>query len=133
MFLLVRPVEQKRDFMYFGVFHWSTLKHNIADNSLIFVNMKPAKLTGPDAVKIDRWNLIEVHRDEQNRLTCFVNGKNVTLDQPAVDGEFRFCHLMNNNKGVWKAADPFVGDLAAFALYSNNLSPEQQQAVRDYF
>lgn len=133
VFLLVRPIEQKRDFLYFGVFHWSTLTHKKADNSLQFKNMKTATLTGPDAVNIGAWQLIEVHRDKANQLRCIVNGIDRTLGEPAVDGPFRFTHVMNNNKGIWNSADPFTGDLAAFVLYSSVLTEQNKRDVRTYF
>ena len=40
---------------------------------------------------------------------------------------------MNNNKNVWKRLDPFTGDLAAFVLYSAQLSEADKQNLRDYF
>jgi hypothetical protein len=133
VFLLVRPVPQDRDFVYFGAFHWSTLKHQVADNSLHFKNGRFATLTGPDAVQNGKWQLIEVHRDDANRLRCVVNGADRTHGTPEIDGPFRFVHVMNNNKGVWNNADSFTGDLAAFALYSDVLTEQQRQAVRRYF
>ena len=132
-FLLVRPVKQKRDFVYFGVFHWSTLRHQVKDNSLRFKNMQMVTLTGPSAVEIGKWQLIEVHRDKDNNLQCAVNGRNVTKGRPSVGGQFRFIHVMNNNKGIWKTADPYEGDLAAFVLYSDELTEGEKKNVRDYF
>lgn len=133
VFLLVRPVRQDRDFVYFGAFHWSMLWHTQADNSLRFKNGQFVTLTGPDAVAIDRWQLIEVHRNNDEQLRCIVNGRDVTLGTPRIGGPFRLVHIMNNNKGVWKRADPFTGDLAAFVLYSDVLSENERQSVRDYF
>jgi len=109
------------------------LKHRISDNSLHFKNGRFAALTGPDAVEVDKWQLIEVHRDEQNRLRCVVNGRDLTQGTPSVDGPFKLVHIMNNNKNIWKGADPFAGDLAAFVLYSDQLTEQEKQNVRDYF
>ncbi|MHC4716083.1 MAG: hypothetical protein ACYS5V_03880 [Planctomycetota bacterium] len=133
VFLLVRPVKQKRDFVYFGVFHWSNLFHRIRDNSLRFKNMKVVPLTGPDAVAIGKWQLIEVHRDRDDNLQCVVNGRDVTQGTPGVGGPFRFVHIMNNNKNIWRGADPYAGDLAAFVLYSDQLTEAEKKKVRDYF
>ncbi|MDP6555174.1 MAG: hypothetical protein QGG71_10960 [Pirellulaceae bacterium] len=133
VFLLVRPVPQERDFVYFGAFHWSTLKHQVADNSLHFKNGRFAALTGPDAIQIGKWQLIEVHRDEGNKLRCVVNGRDRTHGVPVIDGPFRLVHIMNNNKNIWKSADSFTGDLSAFAVYSDVLVEEEQQDVRHYF
>lgn len=95
--------------------------------------MKIVNLTGPEAVKIGAWQLIEVHRDRNNKLRCVVDGTDRALGDPSVDGEFLFTHIMNNNKGISKQADPFAGDLAAFVLYSSVLTDQNQQDVRDYF
>jgi hypothetical protein len=133
VFLLVRPVEQARDFVYFGVFHWSTLHHRIIDNSLHFKNGRFAALTGPGAVEINKWQLIEVHRDEEERLQCVVDGRDRTQGTPGVDGPFKLVHIMNNNKNIWKSADPFTGDFAAFVLYSDELTEQEKQSVRNYF
>ncbi len=62
-----------------------------------------------------------------------VNGNDRTLGSPVIDGPFRLVHIMNNNKNVWKRADPFAGDLAAFVLYSDVLREDEKQAVRKYF
>lgn len=133
VFLLVRPIQQERDFVYFGVFHWSTLKHRISDNSLHFNSGRFSSLTGAGAVEIDRWQLIEVHRDRQNRLQCVINGRDLTQGTPGVDGPFKLVHIMNNNKNVWSSADPFAGELAAFLLYSDELTEQERQSVRGYF
>lgn len=143
-FILVRPVQQKRDFVYFGTFHNSNLLHKSKDNSLVFKHMNidketgknlsvNAKLTGPNAVAIDKWQLIEVHRDKDSKLQCVVNGQDLTVGEPSADGPFQFVFLMNNNKNVWGAADPFTGDLAAFVLYNKELTEAEKQNVRDYF
>ncbi len=132
-FILVRPVQQDKNFVYFGVFHWSTLHHVVKDNSLRFKNMKFANLTGPDAVEIGKWQLIEVHRDAKDNLQCVVNGKDVTKGMPSVDGPFRFVHLMNDNKNIGQRGDPFAGDLSAFALYSDALTETHKKNIRRYF
>ena len=133
VFILVKPIKQKRDFVYFGAHHWSVLRHQVKDNSLRFKNGKFATLTGPNAVEIGKWQLIEVHRDKDNNLRCAVDGRDVTKGKPAIDGPFRLVHIMNHNKNIAKRADPFAGDLAAFVLYSDELKEAEKQSVRDYF
>jgi hypothetical protein len=109
------------------------LKHQLDDNSLHFKNGRFAALTGPGAVEIDKWQLIDVHRDKENSLQCVVNGRDLTQGTPSVDGAFKFVHVMNNNKNVWRSAGPFAGDLAAFVRYSDELTGQQKQSIRDYF
>ena len=142
-FILVKPAQQKRAFVYFGTFHNSTLLQ-AKDNSLAFKHtntnketgkhvMVTAKLTGPNAVATGKWQLIEVHRDKDGKLQCVVNGQDLTVGDPSADGPFQFVFLMNNNKNVWRSADPYTGDLAAFVLYNKELTEDEKLNVRTYF
>ena len=109
------------------------LRHQIGGNSLQFKNPDWVQLTGPNAMEIGKWQLIEVHRDKDDNLQCAVNGRDLTLDEPRTGGDFHFVHLMNDNKNIGQRGDPFAGDLAAFVLYSKELSEQDKKNVRDYF
>ena len=133
VFLLARPVKQEQDFVYFGAHFWSTLVHRVGDNSLAFRNggrdWQP--VTGPDAVPIGKWQLIEVHRNHEDQLRVVVNGQDVTRGSPTFDGDFRLTFLMNNNKGQ-QVPQPMAGDVAAFIAYGKQLSDREQSQVRVY-
>ncbi len=132
VFLLARPVKQKEDFVYFGVHHWSNLRHHVEDDSLMFKNGgRWFRLSQPKTVQIGRWQLIEVHRDRDDRLTVVVNGKDVTAGTPTADGLFRFNFVFNNNKGQ-KTSLPMIGDIAAVIVYSDELSAKEKRHVRSY-
>ena len=133
VFLLVRPIEQERKFCYFGVYHRTVFIQHVKNNSLIWKNggaMHP--LTGPQAVRTGAWQLLELHRDAQNRLACFVNGKNVTRGNPSDSAAFEFLMLFNNNKGQNDKIEPFAGDMASLIVYRDVLTNDERQKVRAY-
>lgn len=60
-----------------------------------------------------------------------VNGEDVTQGTPTADGLFRFNFVFNNNKGQ-SSPQPMAGDIAAVIVYSDVLSGNEKQQVRDY-
>ena len=134
IFLLAKPIEQKNNFVYYGVAHWSNLFQDVQDRALIFKNgaNNSQKITGPNAVAWNKWQLIEIHRDDHDRVTVFVNGKDMTRGDRVFDGELRVGFLMNNNKGQKVVPEPMAGDIAAYLATSRNLSEEERKSVRNY-
>lgn len=134
VFLLTRPVEQEGYAAIFGQFHRSVLIQNAGQNRLEWKNLgKPIPVSKPETFRPSRWQLLELHRDEENRLTCFINGIDVTSGEPEDENPFVFMFLFNQNKGQGFAGqDPYAGDIAAFIVYRNVLGKEERARVRNY-
>ena len=133
VFLLVRPTEQERRFCYFGVYHRSVFIQDPKDNSLIWKNGNAlSRLTGPNAVRTDAWQLLELHRDTDGNLKCTVNGRDVTRGSPSDSASFEFLMLFNNNKGQSDKVEPFAGDMASLIIYRDVLTREERVNVRNY-
>jgi hypothetical protein len=91
-------------------------------------------LSRVNTLKTDVWQLLELHRDAQNSLTCAINGKDVTVGNPKDTLPFVFMFLFNNNKGQGFAKqDPFAGDIAALVAYGDELTEDERAKVRHYF
>lgn len=130
VFILARPVSQQEDFVYYGNHGSGTLRHLVADDALEFmVSSKRVRLTGPRAVEIGTWQIIEVHRDERNRFETVVNGSRVTLPGASLEGEFAFRYLFNDCKG---SGEEMHGDIAACIIYTSSLNADQKLRVRGY-
>jgi hypothetical protein len=134
IFLLAKPIKQQHEFVYYGSHHWSVLSQNIDDRSLNFKNgaHNKQKVSISNAINWNEWQLIELHRDAEDRVTIYVNGKNVTLGKHAFDGPLHIGVLMNNNKGQ-TIPEPMAGDIAAFLVTAQMLDEGQRKAVRNYF
>lgn len=134
IFLLTRPVPQENDNALFGQFHHSVLIQSVEERCLKWKNMgKPMPLSGPDTLKLDEWQLLELHRDEQNALRCFIDGADVTPGPVKDERPFTFGCLFNHNKGQGFAGqDPYAGDIAAFIVYRDQLGDDEKRDVRNY-
>ena len=135
LFLLARPIPQDRDTIIMGQFHRSVLIHSVEKNRLEWKNLgKPIPVSGDNTVKPGKWHLLELHRDAQNNLRCVINGEDVTAGNPKDNLPFVFMFLFNNNKGQGFAGhDPFAGDIAALAVYRDELEENEKAQVRTYF
>lgn len=135
LFLLVRPIQQANDAAIMGQFHRSVLIQNVEKHRLEWKNLgQRIPLCGDNTLKTDDWQLLELHRDTQNNLKCVINGEDVTIGNPNDALPFVFMFLFNNNKGQGFAKqDPFAGDIAALAVYRDELTEEERAKVRDYF
>jgi|GEM_PF-1531295 len=133
-FLLAKPIKQENDFVYYGSHHWSVLTQNVDDGSLHFKNSAGNKqqISVTHAIAWNKWQLIELHRNSDDRVTIYVNGKDVTLAEHIFDGPLHISVLMNNNKGQ-TIPEPMGGDVAAFLVTAQMLDDSQRKAVRDYF
>lgn len=134
LFLLARPVKQKKDAVLMGQYHRANLIQNIKENRLEWRNLgKRNPLSGKNTLKMNEWHILELHRDAQNQLQCVINGKNVTVGEPKDSLPFVFMFLFNHNKGQGFAGlDPFVGDIAAFIVYRDAMTAKEKIQVRKY-
>ena len=134
VFLLARPIQQKKNATILGQFHRSVLIQNVKENRLEWKNLgKPFPVSGKNTLKTNQWQLLELHRDAKNRLRCVINGKDVTAGSPKDSLPFVFMFLFNNNKGQGFAAlNPFAGDIAAFVVYRDELIEKEKRQVRQY-
>lgn len=135
LFLLVRPIQQKNDATIMGVFHWSVLIQSGRKNRLEWKNLRQRiPVSRDETLKIDEWQLLELHRDTQHNLRCVINGEDVTVGNPRDELPFVFMFLFNNNKGQGFAKQyPFAGDIAALVIYRDELINEERVKVRQYF
>ena len=129
VYVLAKPAVQAETFYYLG-FAGSELLHYIEDDSLRmrvgFGSQIP--LTGPDAVPLGGWHLIEVHRGADDSVTTLVDGYDLTQGDPVVAGNFyfRFLLTVSRDKGL-------IGDLAAALVATGELTPTEQADLRQYF
>lgn len=135
LFLLARPIEQVNDAAIMGQFHRSVLIQNVSKKRLEWKNLSQRiPVSRENTLKTGEWQLVELHRDSQNKLTCVINGRNVTDGEPVDELPFVFMFLFNNNKGQGFAnQDPFAGDIAALAIYRDEVSSKERAKVRQYF
>ncbi len=135
LFLLARPVHQKNDAAIMGQFHCSVLIQNVSKKRLEWKNLNQRiPISHENTLKTDEWQLIELHRDAQNKLTCAINGRDVTDGEPTDELPFVFMFLFNNNKGQGFAKqDPFAGDIAALVIYRDEVLVQERAKVRQYF
>ena len=132
---LVAPRDQADDWWYFGNAN-NGLRHNVVDDSLTFrAGATPAVLlTGPNAVDVSggQWHLIEIYRNQAGAYRIFVNGEEVTLagaETNTASYEHRYlgAQICNGTNGG------MIGDVAAFALYSDFLNAAERDQIRAYF
>ncbi len=135
LFLLVRPIQQENDATIMGQFHWSVLIQSARKNRLEWKNLNQRiPVSHDDALKTDVWQLVELHRDVDHNLRCVINGEDVTVGNPQDKLPFVFMFLFNNNKGQGFAKlAPFAGDIAALAIYRDELAHDECVNVRQYF
>ena len=135
LFLLAHPIKQENNATILGRFHHSVLIQNVDKNRLEWKNLgKPMPISGVGTLKTNTWQLLELHRDAKNNLTCTINGKDVTVENPQDSLPFTFMFLFNNNKGQGFAQhEPFAGDIAAFVVYRDELTKAEKTKVRRYF
>ena len=134
---LAKPIAQTEDWWYYGHGSGRGLRHNVADNSLYFQCSgggdfpctDSGNITGPEAVQLNLWQLIEIHRDAANAIRVVINGTDVTLPTPLnAGGSWCYHDAMSRSKGD-KA---MFGDMAASLVY-NDLNTEAERAqIRTY-
>ncbi len=125
VFLLARPVPQAADYSFFGS-AGNNLQHNAGDDSLTFNLVTP--VTGPGAVTVGRWQLLELHRDATDRLAAFVNGVDLTTGSPSRSGDYRFRFLLSVSR-----IQAMHGDVAACLVVTDTLTPQERFDLRNYF
>lgn len=135
LFLLMRPIRQENDAVIMGQYHWSVLIQNARMKRLEWKHLtQRIPVSGDGTLKIDQWQLVELHRDASDNLRCIINGEDVTAGNLKDQLPFLFMFLFNNNKGQGFAnMEPFAGDIAAFVLYRDELASEERSKVRKYF
>lgn len=134
LFLLVRPVQQPRPAVILGQFHRSVLIQNSDQNRLEWKNLGPRiPLSADSSFALDKWHLLEVHRNEDTTLECVIDSKDVTAAGAKDKQPFVFMFLFNNNKGQGFAGlSPFAGDIAALIIYKDRLTADERNDVRRY-
>lgn len=128
-YVLAKPISQVDDYYYAG-FAGSELIHVVNENSLFLrLGFGPKiRLTDRRSVDLNRWQLIEVHRDAADRLTTLVNGYDVSRQHVSATADFWFRFLMTVSRGR-----AFLGDMAATMVVRGALPEADRQQVRDYF
>ncbi len=127
VFLLARPVPQAATYSFFGS-SGNNLQHNVGDDSLIFNLGGLVTLTGPGAVTVGRWQLLEVHRDAAGGLSGFVDGVDVTAGSPSRSGAYRFRFLLSVSR-----LESMHGDVAACLVVTDPLTLQEKLDLRNYF
>ncbi|MGB2692389.1 MAG: hypothetical protein WBC96_07835, partial [Thermodesulfobacteriota bacterium] len=139
IFHLVRPIEQSEDWWYFGCSGLRGLRHNVSDNSLFYLCggaggvacENQGLLTIPQAVDMNQWQLIEIHRDTNDNLQVVVNGEDMSLPTNLnAGGGWCYHNVTSREKG--EADGIMEGDLAASAVYNRNLTEQERQDMRSY-
>ncbi len=126
IFHLVRPVVQAEDYQYFGL---NGLIHLVADDSLAYrTSATTVRLTGADAVTNGAWQLLEIHRDAEGRLSAFINGTDVTWNTPLATGDAAAGNYLSRFKGD----SPMLGDLAAHLAFARHLEEQEILDIRAY-
>ncbi len=129
LFLLARPVTQGSDFVYFG-FAGTELTHLVKSNALkLRIDFRrPTVITAQEAVTLDQWHLIEVHRDIHSKIRVYIDGWDATAGEPVLAGNMFFRFLLSVSRGR-----AMYGDVAALAIYQNELDGPLRRRIRDYF
>lgn len=134
IFLLCKPIDQTTtgDWSYFGQ-ATSLLNHKVSNNSLnlrISGATSTVQLSTSNSVKLNQWQLIEVHRDALDNLSCFINSQNVTNGNISRSGSMRIGYLFSNFKSEGDVA--MYGEIAAFIVYDRALNSTEKDDVRNY-
>jgi len=134
IFLLCKPIDQTvtGDWSYFGQ-ATSLLNHKVANNSLnlrISGTTSTVQLSTNNSVQLEQWQLIEIHRDDLDNLSCVINSQNVTNGIISRSGSMRIGYLFSNFKSTGNVA--MYGEIAAFIIYDRTLNTTEREDVRNY-
>jgi len=134
IFLLCKPIDQSAtgNWSYFGQ-ATSRLQHNTSNNSLqmrIDGSTSIAQITNNNAVALDEWQLIEIHRDEFDILTTYIDLQDVTPGVITRSGTARIGYLLSNFKTTGNLA--MYGEVATFIIYNRGLESSEIEDVRKY-
>ncbi len=138
IFLLAKPIDQTStgDWFYFGQAA-SFAKHRVSNNTIAFrVNPNPQVIVNtPNAIQMDTWQLIEIHRDASNNVTSFVNGVDTSVSGANTgSGTFRIGYLLSVFKtGISNGVVSMHGEVASFLVYNKQTSSSENSNIRDYF
>ena len=137
IFLLAKPIAQTEDWFYFGQ-AVSFFRHRVAENYLqLRVPGNPVyRVTTNNSVTLNEWQLIEVHRDDSDKITVYINGIDKT-NSPAITlaGTFNIGYLLSAFKTDAETGNEtsMHGDVAAFLVYDKNTSTIENNDIREYF
>lgn len=140
IFLFAKPIDQSAtgDWHYFGMSN-SFLRHDVDLNRLkLRIPGNPIRsLTYDNAVSLNSWHLIEIHRDSSNKITAFIDGvegTNLTWGDLILPGLFKIGYLLSHFKTTGQQdLTGMYGDVAAFLIYNRDLTPAEKNDVRTYF
>ena len=142
IFLLAKPADQTAtgDWSYFGLgAHYVT--HRVSNNTIklrVGNTVPPSPvvtITSPNAVQLNKWQLIEIHRDASGNITSFINGVDTTVSGAnSGTGTFKVGYLLSNFKtGISHGTVSMHGDVAAFLIYNKETSTTENNNIRNYF
>eukprot|EP01083_Nonionella_stella_P301518 1034854_1 len=125
IFHLARQVPQPLDNQLFGI---RGLKHNV-NNLALEIPLPDIQVTRDGAMPFNKWALIELHRDTNYTITCFINRTDVNVSplRTTTNG-ISTGHYLSRYKG---AAASF-GDFAASIVYNRSLNQTERNLVLDY-
>ncbi len=134
IFLLCKPINQTANgvWSYFGL-ATSKLRHDVSNNSLnirIDGTSSAAQLTQANAVALDAWQLIEIHRDSGDMLTSYIDLQDVTNGPITRSGTMRIGYLFSDFKTTGSGA--MYGEIAAFLVYDRKLNTTEVATVRSH-
>lgn len=135
VFLLCKPIDQEEtgDWFYFGQ-ATSFLRHKVSNNALnlrINGDSPVMPITNEEAMTLDEWQLVEIHRDASSDITCFIDAYDRTVDGGAnASGTFRVGYLFSNFKTTGDVA--MYGEVASFIIYNRKLDDDETWGVREY-
>ncbi len=140
IFLLAKPVAQTQDWDYFGQ-SVSYFRHRVADNylQLRVPGNSVWRVTPNNAIALNTWQLIEVHRDAANKITIYINGidKTDTSNSPNIvlAGTFNIGYLLSAFKTNAQTNEKksMHGDVAGFLVYDKKTSSTETENIRTYF
>lgn len=142
IFLLAKPIDQTAtgDWSYFGLAaHYVT--HKVSNNSIklrVGNTVPPSPvvtITTANAVQLNTWQLIEIHRDLSGNITSFINGVDTSVGGVnAGTGTFKVGYLLSNFKtGHTNGSISMHGDVAGFLIYDKKTSSTENNSIRNYF
>nr|WP_321232759.1 T9SS type A sorting domain-containing protein [uncultured Psychroserpens sp.] len=140
IFLLAKPADQSAtgDWFYFGqASHYA--RHRVSNNTMILNvgnNGSPdAIITTPNAIQLNQWQLIEIHRDLSNNITTYINGVESSVNGANTgSGNFKIGYLLSVFKtGTSNGIVSMHGDVAAFLVYNKKTNATENTNIRNYF
>lgn len=137
IFLLAKPVAQTQDWDYFGQ-STDYFRHRYETNYLqLRIHPNTVYRVTPDnAVVLNEWQLIEIHRDALDKITVFINGIDRTFSTNIVlPGTFTIGYLFSAFKTNSKLGEQksMHGDIASFLVYDKITSVSENINIRAYF